>query len=172
MARAVDSSQFDGNVGLAIGRMSVWPSTCSAQSISLGISFPSSMMAAASWSMAARPFRRQLVGARREQHLGFEHEAVADDADVLAVLQELAQAAEEVRAIALQLLHLPGQRRVEARAQILDARLALGVLLLGGLQRLVQGGDLPAQRQQLLVEQVDLGQRLVGDLLLVLELAR
>ena len=36
MARAVDRSQFDGNVGLAIGRMSVWPSTCKAQSISLG----------------------------------------------------------------------------------------------------------------------------------------
>ena len=35
-ARAVDSSQFDGNAALAIGRVSVWPSTCNAQSISLG----------------------------------------------------------------------------------------------------------------------------------------
>ena len=30
----VDSSQLEGNCGLAIGRASVWPSTCSAQSIS------------------------------------------------------------------------------------------------------------------------------------------
>ena len=55
---------------------------------------------------------RRLAG--REQHLGLEHEAVADDADVAAVLQQFAQAAEEVGAIALQLLHLAGQRRVEA----------------------------------------------------------
>ena len=111
--------------------------------------------------MAARPSGVSWSRARREQHLGFEHEAVADDADVLAVLQELAQAAEEVGAVALQLLHLAGERRVEARAEILDARLALGVLLFGGLQRVVEGGNLPAQRQQLLIEEIDLGQRLV-----------
>ena len=34
IARDVDKSQLEGNCGLAIGRMSVCPSTCSAQSIS------------------------------------------------------------------------------------------------------------------------------------------
>src|SRR5262249_14823201 len=43
-----------------------------------------------------------------EQHLRLEHEAVADDADVLAVAQQLAQAPEEVGPVPLQLLHLLG----------------------------------------------------------------
>ena len=127
-------------------------------------------MACASWSMAARPSARHGRLAGGEQHLGLEHEAVADDADVLAVAQQLAQAAEEVGAIALQLLHLPGEHDVEAGAEVGNARLALLVLGFRRLQRVVQGRDLPPQREQLLVEQVDLGGRLVGDRLLVLEL--
>ncbi len=77
-------------------------------------------------------FHRHVRLARREQHLGLEHETVADDADVLAVAQQLAQAAEEVGAVALQLLHLLGQHHVEAGAEIGDARLALLVLGLRG----------------------------------------
>ncbi len=38
---------------------------------------------------------------RRKQNLGLEDEAVADDADVLAIRKDLAQASEEVRAIAV-----------------------------------------------------------------------
>ena len=63
MARAVDRSQFDGNVGLAIGRMSVWPSTCSAQSISLGISFSQLDDGGGELIHGCEALRRQLVGA-------------------------------------------------------------------------------------------------------------
>ncbi len=76
----------------------------------------------------AEPFRRQRRAAGRKQHFGFEHEPVANDADVLAVLQEFAQPAEEVGPVALQLLHLARERRVEPRAEILDAVLTVLVL--------------------------------------------
>ncbi len=39
VARAVDSSQFEGKRAVAIGRTSVWPSTRSTQGISAGIFF-------------------------------------------------------------------------------------------------------------------------------------
>ena len=48
VARALDNSQLEGNWGVAMARESVWPSTCSAQSISGGIERSSSTMAAAS----------------------------------------------------------------------------------------------------------------------------
>src|SRR5690606_39864656 len=101
--------------------------------------------------------------------LGLEHEPVADDADILPVLQQLTQPAEEVRTIALQLLYLARKCRVEPLAQILDPILRLLILALGGLEGLVEGRDLAAQREELLIEQVDLGQRLVGDLGLLVE---
>ena len=48
---------------------------------------------------------------RGEEHFRLEHEAVADDPDVGIVAQDLAQAAEELRAVASQLLHPGGQGR-------------------------------------------------------------
>ena len=56
---------------------------------------------------------------RREQYFGLENEAVTDDPDVLAASQELTQTAEEVRPVALQLLHLFGQYEIEAGAEII-----------------------------------------------------
>ena len=73
-------------------------------------------------SAAASGLQLGLAGA--EEHLGLEHEAVADDADVRAVAEDLAQAAEEVRAVARELLHPLGQRHVEARSR--DRRCAPG----------------------------------------------
>ena len=131
MARALDSSQLEGNCGLAIGRASVWPSTCSAQSISWGMRALQLDDGGGQLVDGGEALDRHGRLARREQHLGLEHEAVADDADVLAVAQQLAQAAEEVGAVALQLLHLAGQHDVEAGAEIGDARLAVLVLGLG-----------------------------------------
>ena len=46
IARALDSSQFDENSDVLIGRRSVWPLICSTQGRSLGISAESSSRAA------------------------------------------------------------------------------------------------------------------------------
>src|SRR3546814_14973534 len=81
-----------------------------------------------------------------------EHEAVADDADVLAAAEDLAQAAEELRAVARQLLHLAGQRDVEALAEVGDLHLLLLALRLGQLQRFRHPGELPAQGGELAVQ--------------------
>ena len=96
---------------------------------------------------------------RREQHLGLEHEAVVDDVDAGAVAQDLAQPAEELGTVALQLLDLAGEREVELAAQVRDhhaLRLGLGRGDIEGLgeprQLLAQGGDL-------LVEELDPGAR-------------
>ena len=62
-----------------------------------------------------------------EEHLRLEHEAVADDADVGPVAEHLPQAAEELGAVARQLLHLLRERHVEPRAEIGDARLRFPV---------------------------------------------
>ena len=85
MARALDSSQLDGNCGLAMGRVSVWPSTCSAQSISFGMRALQLDDGGRQLIDGGEAFGRHGRLARGEQHLGLEHEAVADDADVLAV---------------------------------------------------------------------------------------
>ena len=71
------------------------------------------------------PRRRQLGAAHREQHLALEHEPVADDLDPRPVGQHLAQLAEELAAIALQLLHLGRQRHVQLLAEIGDLRVLL-----------------------------------------------
>ena len=82
-----------------------------------------------------------------EEHFGLEHEAVADDADVRPVAEDLAQPAEEVGAIAREFLHPLGQRHVEPLAEIGDPGLGLLVLLLRGVERLLRarraGGAAP-----------------------------
>ncbi len=101
-----------------------------------------------------------------EQHLGLEHEAVAHDPDLRPIAEDLAQTAEEVGAVARQLLHLLGERHVQARAEVGDPGLAVLVALLGGAERVFERGELPAQRGDLLVQHVDLGQRARRRLLL------
>ena len=81
------------------------------------------------------------------------------------------QLAEEVGAVAGKLLHLLGERHVQPLAEIGDLGLAVLVLCLGGIERLLQGGELEPERRELLVQQLDLGERIVGDLLLRVELA-
>jgi hypothetical protein len=49
-----------------------------------------------------------------------------------------------------------------ARTQVGNACLAFLVLAFGGADRFLQGRHLPAQLEQLLVEEVDLGLRLIG----------
>ena len=112
------------------------------------------------------------VGARREQHFGLEHEAVADNADVLPVGQDLAQPAEEIGAVAVQFLHTLGQRDVQAAAEIGDLGVGVAVALLGDVERVLERADLLAQRGDLLVEDLHLAQGLLADLALVVEFAR
>ena len=62
-------------------------------------------------------------------------------------------------------------REIEPLAEIGNARLRVLVLLLGDIERLLDGGELAAQRRDLLVEHLDLGERVGGNLLLPLDLA-
>ena len=83
--------------------------------------------------------------AAREQHLRFEHETIAHDADARPRAQNLAQSSEKVRAVAGELLHLLRQRHIEPGAEIGDARLTFLVALFGGRQRLLDRGELAPQ---------------------------
>ena len=67
-----------------------------------------------------------------------------------------AQAAEEVGAVARELLHPLGERDVEPAAEIGDPGLALLVAALGGVERLLERGELAAHGGDLLVEDLDL----------------
>ena len=95
IARAADSSQFEGNCALAIGRTSVWPSTRSTQAMSCGICFSSSIERAGELVEFGAPVRLEHGLAGIEEHLRLEHEAVADHADVGPVAEDLAQPSEE-----------------------------------------------------------------------------
>ena len=148
------------NCGLLIGRASVWPSTRSTQAISAGIfSLELDQRAGELVELGAALglVERGLAGI--EEHLGLEHEAVADDADVGPVAENGAQPPEEVGAVARQFLHPLRQRHVEPLAEIGDAGLQFLVLLLGRIERLFERGELAAQRRDLLVEHLDLRQR-------------
>ena len=79
--------------------------------------------------------------------------------------------AEEVGAVARQLLHALGQRDVEPLAEIGDARLRILVALLRDVERRFERAELAPQRGDLLVEHLDLRQRPQRDLLLGVELA-
>ena len=171
IARAAESSQFDGNAALAIGRTSVWPSTRSTQATSVGICLL--QLGERGRELvelgAALGLDRRRAGI--EEHFRLEHEAVADDADVRPIAEDRAQPAEELRAEARELLHALGQREVEPLAEIGDARLRFLVLALGRFQRVFDRGKLAAQRGDLLVEQFDLRHRARRDALLRVELA-
>src|SRR5207248_1334684 len=93
-----------------------------------------------------------------EEYLGLEHEAVADDTDIGPVAEDGAQPAEEVGAIARQLLYALRQRHVQPLAEIGDAGLRLLVLLLRRVERLLERRELAAQRRDLLIEHLDLRQ--------------
>ena len=110
--------------------------------------------------------RIDLVGVGGEQHFRLEDETIANHADVRAVAEDLVEAAEEVGPIERQLLDLLGEGDIEALAEIGDLRLVLLVLLLRDVEVGLDGRQLLAQRVDLLIEQVDLGQRLLADLLL------
>ena len=120
-----------------------------------------------SCELAVRTDLRRAAG---EEHLGLEHEAVADDLDIVAVAEDLAQLAEEVRAVARQFLHALGERHIQPLAEIGDAGLRFPVALFRGVERVFERGDLAAKRGDLLVEQLDLRHRLGGKLLLLLGL--
>ncbi len=83
----------------------------------------------------APPFRPQHRLAGVEQHFRLQHEAVAHFLDVGTIAEDQAQAAEEIRAVALQLLHLLGERDVEALAEVGNLRLGFLVLLLADVER-------------------------------------
>ena len=106
-----------------------------------------------------------------EQHVGGKHEAVADDVEVRAGAEHLAQLAEEIGAVARKLLHLLGKRDVQPLPEIGDLAWLSLSLASEASSASCKRGDLEPQRRELLVEDLDLGQRLVGDLLLLVELA-
>ena len=156
MARAEDRAQFDGNCDVAMGRWSVWPSTRITQGMSGGTWRSSSTRAEAMRSISPGGLRAQHRLAGREEHLRLEHEAVADDAHVRAVAEDLPQAAEEVGAVAGEFLHPLGEGDVEAAAEIGDAGLAFPVPVLGRREGLFERRELAAHGGDLLVEDLDL----------------
>ena len=80
----------------------------------------------------------ELGGPGCEQHLGLEHEPVADDADARVIAEDLAQPAEELRTILRQLLDPRRQGQVQPPAEIGDLDPLFGGL---GFRRLEQGAD-------------------------------
>src|SRR5262249_98865 len=86
------------------------------------------------------------------------------------VAERLLELTEEVRTVARKLLHFLGKRHVQPLAEVCDPGLALLVLGLRGVERFLQGGKLKPERRELLVKHLDFGERVVGDLLLRIEL--
>ena len=171
IARAADRSQLDLNCEVPVsGRVSVWPSTRSTQLISDGICFSRSSSALGELVELGAAFGPQRRLAGIEEHFRLEHEAIADDADVRPVAEDVAQLAEEVRAVARQFLHALRQRDVQALAEVGDVKLRVLFLLLGGAERVFERGDLAAQRADLLIEDFDLRDGARGRLLLEIDL--
>src|ERR1700727_2107007 len=94
--------------------------------------------------------------ARIEQDRGFEDETVADHPDARPRAKDLAQAAEEIGAIARQFLHLLRQRGVQPGAEIGDLGLRVLARRLGSRERVLDRRQLAAQRRYLLLENIDL----------------
>ena len=67
----------------------------------------------------------QIGRADREQYLGGEDEAVADNTDLGVVAENLAQPAEKLGAVMGELLHLAGERGVQPLAESGDLHLLL-----------------------------------------------
>src|SRR5262249_1137156 len=91
-------------------------------------------------------------------------------ANVWPVAQDGAEPAEELRAIAGKLLHALGEREVQSLSQVGQTGLRVLVALLRDVERGLERGDLPPQRADLLIEQLDLGERACGDALLHVQL--
>src|SRR5436190_11878808 len=104
-----------------------------------------------------------------EQYFRLEHEAIADHQDTGTVTQDLSQPPEELRAVARQLLDALGERRVEPFAKIDDLRLACDIALLGIGKEGRKLTDLTPERPNLLVQELNLGERISGDLFLLVE---
>ncbi len=166
MARAADNSQFDLNGPPVTAFESVWPSTRRIQGMSGGISRSRSSSAEASESSDCWPAGLMSALADFEQHRGFEHEPIADDADVGTRTEDLAQPTKEIGAVAGELLHLLRERDIQPLAEVGDLGLRLAAGGLGSRERLLDRRELFAQRGDLLVEDVDLGERLGGNLAL------
>src|SRR5439155_2516592 len=93
-------------------------------------------------------------------------EAIADNADVGPIADDLTQTAEELGAIARQLLHLGGQRQVKPASQLDDLALLVLDLGFGNIESGGDLGELLAQRGKLRAELLDLGARRPAGLLL------
>ena len=98
-----------------------------------------------------------------------EHEPIAYHADVRPGAKDLPQAAEKVRAIAIELLNLLRKRDVEPLAEVGDLRLQFLVRRLRCGERILDRRELLTERGDLLVEHVNLGKSLRRYLLLLIE---
>src|SRR5262245_2973479 len=107
-----------------------------------------------------------------EEYLGLKNETVSHHADVGTVAENFPKLAEEIRAIPLQFINALGQRKIKPLTKLGDAALRLLVLLFGRVQCLLEGGELTAQCCNLLVENLDLGERPRRDFFLAFDLTR
>ena len=131
--------------------------------MSSGICFSRSSSAFATRVELRHAFRLQLRAAGVEEHFRLEDEAVADDAHVRPVAEDLPQPAEEIRAIARKFLHALRQRDVEPLAKLGEAGLRFFLAFVGDVERRFQRAELAAQRCDLLIECLDLRQRAGGE---------
>src|SRR5689334_3095469 len=65
-------------------------------------------------------FRLQIGPAGVEEYFGLKDEAVADDANVRPVAENLAQLAEEIRTVSRELLKMLGERNIQALTKLAD----------------------------------------------------
>ena len=171
IARAADRSQFVLNCGVAGKLPGIGVSVDAQHPVDLRryLLFQIDQRARELVEFGAA-FRQQHRLPGIEEHFGLEHEAVADDADVRPVAEDVAQPAEEFRAVARQFLHPLRQRDVEALPEIGDLQLRFLFLFLRRAQRRLERRHLPAQRADLLIEHFDLRDRARRRRLLEIEL--
>src|ERR1700738_4858568 len=108
----------------------------------------------------------ELGASRREQHLRLEHEAVADNPDIRAIAEDLAQSAEELRTIAGELLDFVDERQIKPLAELDNLPLLVLDLGFGGIESSRDARELIAQRSDLGSQLVDPGERSPADFLL------
>src|SRR5437588_277449 len=113
--------------------------------------------------------RVEIGRALGKQNLRLEYEAVADHQDAGTLAQDLPQAPKELGAVARQFLNPLGERRIESLAKIDDLRLACDIALLGIGKEARQLADLTPERSDLLVQQLDLGERVGRNLFFLVE---
>ena len=96
------------------------------------------MIASASFFISTWPASLMTSEPDGKQHFRLEDEAVADDADVLAVGEDFAQPAEEVRPVAVEFLHALRQRDIQAAAEIGDLGVGFAVARFGHVERILE----------------------------------